>query len=131
MSFECVNCHYLVREGKRYAGTENRNHCTKCLWSLHADLRPGDRKALCGGKMNPAGLTFKRVKKDKYGKEKVGELMLVHQCVKCLEVSINRIAADDDPVEIMNLVNSGFSVEGISVLDEADRSEVRRQLFGV
>lgn len=46
-SFTCKNCGQLVPiDG---CGTKKRNHCPKCLMSIHLDNIPGDRKANCGG----------------------------------------------------------------------------------
>ena len=33
-------------------GTRHRNHCPHCLSSKHVDLRPGDRRASCRGRMD-------------------------------------------------------------------------------
>jgi len=44
--------------------------------------------------MRPIGLTYKRTRK-KYGDQR-GEMMLVHLCMDCGKVSLNRVAADDD-----------------------------------
>ncbi|OGC96753.1 hypothetical protein A3C34_02830 [Candidatus Amesbacteria bacterium RIFCSPHIGHO2_02_FULL_48_21] len=94
------------------------------------DAKTGDRKSRCGGKMTPVGLTFKRVTPDKYKGEKRGELMLVHRCLRCGKVSINRIAGDDSAEEILKLLDSDFAAEGVEVLGRNNRTEVRRQLFG-
>jgi hypothetical protein len=45
--------------------------------------------------MKPVGLALKHSQK-KYGSYSRGELMLVHKCMECSKVSLNRIAADDD-----------------------------------
>ena len=47
--FVCANCGARVEE----LGYTSRNHCPKCLCSLHLDLYPGDRAAGCGGIMDP------------------------------------------------------------------------------
>lgn len=36
----------VVPEG---AGSNHRNHCPNCLYSLHVDIEPGDRESECGG----------------------------------------------------------------------------------
>ena len=70
-------------------GTEHRNHCPNCLWSLHVDDDvPGDRAADCGGSMEPIGVS---VRDD-------GEWALVHRCTACSTVHVNRIAGDDNPL---------------------------------
>ena len=47
--FSCAHC------GKRVEplGYTSRNHCPFCLWSLHVDVMPGDRKNPCRGQMRP------------------------------------------------------------------------------
>ncbi len=130
--FECQNCHYKVKTTGNI-GTKNRNHCPKCLFSKHVDnLVAGDRKSECKELMEPVGLTFKKSRIDKYGKEIKGELMLVHRCKGCNKVSINRIAADDDSNDIVNLLGdfSEKQINGISLLTKRDKAEVEKQLFG-
>jgi len=136
-AFVCINCHREVKLSG--GGTQNRNHCKYCLWSKHVDTSPGDRIASCGGKMKPVGLTFKKEGLDKYGKPKQGELMLVHQCNTCGKLSINRIAGDDDPEVISFVFEESlsrsdiadfFAAQGIVLLEEKDRDEVKTQLFG-
>ncbi len=113
----CKNCGKEV--SKKVLGAQNRNHCSYCLWSIHVDKDiAGDRKSSCMGLMRPMSLMFKKVKPDKYGKEKVGEIMLVHQCQKCQKISLNRIAGDDDPKKILELA------------DKENKKEVEKQLFG-
>jgi ribosome biogenesis GTPase len=90
-SFPCKKCGELVTpEG---AGTEHRNHCPKCLCSLHVDNRPGDRASLCNGIMEPVSVWVR----------KGGEWAIIHRCRECGELSSNRIAADDNPVFLMSL----------------------------
>ena len=47
--FICANCGAEVVP-LRYT---SRNHCPRCLCSLHLDVNPGDRAADCGGIMDP------------------------------------------------------------------------------
>jgi len=137
--FECLNCHKQIKNSA--LGTANRNHCPECLWSKHVDLNiSGDRESKCLQAMKPMGLTFKREGLDKWGKEKQGELMLVHQCCGCNKVSINRIAGDDDPSEILKILKASEDLDqtfkntlgelGIKLLTEKDLGKVKTQLFG-
>ena len=48
-TFVCQHCGKTVLPDG--AGTAHRNHCPKCLFSLHLDMEPGDREAGCGGSM--------------------------------------------------------------------------------
>jgi len=130
--FVCINCKKEINENENI-GTRNRNHCPHCLFSQHLDSNiPGDRESTCKGQMEPIALTFKKGKTDKYGNFKQGELKIVHKCKKCKYISLNRIAGDDDPVEILKIFNksSNLTVEGLSTLKENDLVELKTQLFG-
>lgn len=122
MTFSCINCKKEVSiQGD--IGTRNRNHCPFCLHSVHLDRNiPGDRKEDCKGVMKPIGITFKKVKKDKFGKDKCGEIMIIHECVECASRSRNRIANDDDPNEILKIAKES--------VNQKELKEIRRQLFG-
>lgn len=120
--FKCKNCGKDV-ETEGYVGTKNRNHCPYCLYSVHLDRDiPGDRKERCKGLMKPIGITFKSLKKDKYGKERIGEIMIVHKCSQCGVISNNRIAGDDSVEEILKIAKA--------TLDAKELKEVQRQLLG-
>lgn len=138
--FTCKNCGLFVTALNRVSGVIHRNHCPYCLHSRHLDLfKPGDRLSACRDVMAPAGLTLKQ-RKDKFGQYSRGELMLVHQCSGCEGLSINRIAADDDPEVVMQvfetfLMNQNQLGErcrrsGIQLLQNADRPLVQTRLFG-
>lgn len=136
--FTCKNCQKKIQT-KGPIGTNNRNHCPFCLFSLHLDEKnAGDRKSKCKGKMKTIALTFKKNKKDKYSKNKKGELMLVHKCNTCAKYSINRLASDDDSKKILKLLNHNLEKNEllnlknnkIEVINENDKREVLIQLFG-
>jgi DNA-directed RNA polymerase subunit RPC12/RpoP len=94
--FRCIHCGQFVSAEPMLSGVQHRNHCPYCLWSRHVDLvQAGDRLAACKCGMHPVGLTFKQIHK-KYGRNALGEIMLVHACGECGKISLNRIAADDD-----------------------------------
>lgn len=61
-----------------------RNHCPFCLYSKHVDEAPGDRQSACRGLMRPTGLVYRRNK----------GYQLVHQCLKCGVVRVNKVAVD-------------------------------------
>lgn len=137
-NFVCKHCKNFVTTDPDYSGVNNRNHCPYCLWSRHMDFfEPGDRLAACKAEMRPIGLTLKRTNK-KYGN--LGELMLIHQCVDCAKISINRIAADDDNPLILKVYEESFTMDpalataieatGIERLGPDDRGLVRARLFG-
>jgi hypothetical protein len=98
----------------------------------------GDRLSACKALMQPIALTFKQTRK-KYGPGR-GELMLVHACIECEAVSINRIAADDDLQRLVAVFEGSFHLgtlqrarlddEDIHILDADERRMVHMQLFG-
>lgn len=83
-TFRCIKCRNTV--ASHAFGTTQRNHCNQCLWSRHVDNFPGDRKAPCGGPMEPLAVF---VASD-------GEWMLIHRCKSCGVLHENRIAGDDN-----------------------------------
>ncbi len=138
--FKCLHCHNYVSAAAWMAGVQNRNHCPYCLWSRHLDLfEAGDRLAACKAPMRPVGLTLKR-SRNKYASSVSGELMLVHLCTDCERISINRIAADDVPMAILEVFETSLTgsiwlpeqIEGndITLLDSTSVESVHRQLFG-
>jgi hypothetical protein len=138
--FTCKHCGRYVSARTAISGVVNRNHCPYCLHSRHVDLfEAGDRLCACKAEMAPAGLTLKR-SRDKYAQEQAGELMLVHRCTDCGALSINRVAADDDPVRLLAALNgpvearsalqSACARQGIRLLTEANRPLVLTQLYG-
>ncbi len=139
--FQCIQCRKWVTTSGDI-GTEHRNHCPYCLWSKHVDEdKPGDRKSKCLSPMEPIGLTFKEEGNDKYGKKRQGELMIIHSCTNSDgKININRVAADDDPKEILKVLErskkltdtlrENFVQQGIKLLGKEDERQVRTQLFG-
>ncbi len=136
--FICKHCRAYVTAEVLLAGVRNRNHCPYCLWSRHLDLyQAGDRLSACKGAMQPVGLTRKLTFK-RYVCAGQGELMLVHHCSECGEISINRIAADDDAeallalyqVSLESTLAERLARQGIHLLDREDAYAVRTQLFG-
>ena len=89
--FVCVHCGRVVPPAE--SGTEHRNHCPACLWSLHVDLRPGDRRAGCRGDMEPIGIWIKGD----------GEWAVIHRCTRCGFLRANRIAGDDNELALFSM----------------------------
>lgn len=81
---------------------------------------PGDRRSLCQGRMKPIGLTRKSK----------GELMVVHQCLKCGKLSPNRIAGDDNCDVLLSLLEEPIQRRRITMIPLADRDQVLTALFG-
>lgn len=138
--FRCAHCRVIVSAAHLISGVNNRNHCPYCLWSCHLDLfAAGDRLSACKAPMKPIGLTMKPGR-NKYRRDAGGELMLIHQCVECKTLSINRIAADDDSETILAVfqasLTSGGQIHarcqeyGIVMLRADDLKIVHKQLYG-
>ena len=89
--FVCKACGAVIaQEG---AGSRHRNHCPRCLASVHLDEKPGDRASPCKGVMDAIGVW---VRKD-------GEWAILHRCRKCGAIHSNRIAADDNPIKLVSI----------------------------
>ena len=137
--FTCKHCGIFVTSLTPISGVINRNHCPYCLWSRHLDLyEAGDRLCACKASMRPIGLTIKQTRK-KYA-QSGGELMLVHLCVECGAVSINRIAADDlterildvfeDSLAEMENISGAVNLGRIQLLGPDKYPLIRARLFG-
>ena len=85
--FVCEKCEEKVK------GSGYTNHCSKCLWSKHVDINPGDRAEDCGGMMKPIG--YNKIG----GKEKI-----IHQCHKCGFEKSNKIEKEDNIDVIAGMV---------------------------
>jgi len=105
--FFCERC------GRAVAPLNNgsyRNHCPFCLCSKHVDVRPGDRRQVCNGMMEPIGLVYKAQK----------GYQIVHRCLRCRMVKVNKVAEytiqPDDWDVLLKLKNGERrgKVEGLS-----------------
>ena len=66
--------------------------------------------------------------------------MLIHECVECKSLSINRIAADDDPGTVLSIFETSltfshqsqvlYEQHGIVMLNAGDQEIVYTQLYG-
>lgn len=93
--FVCVNCKSEVPP----LGYTSRNHCPKCLCSLHLDVNPGDRASDCKGVMRPV---FAKPDAKK-------GFVITHKCDKCGKVINNKSASDDSTDLLIALtVNRDF-----------------------
>lgn len=90
-TFTCLVCgEPTVPDG---AGSGHRNHCPRCLSSVHVDNEPGDRASLCKSIMDPIGVWVR----------KNGEWAIIHRCRSCGILHSNRVAADDNPALLMSI----------------------------
>ena len=78
--FVCRQCGLEVQP----LGYTSRNHCPRCLASIHVDILPGDRANPCGGLMLPC-----RADPD----PKRG-YVLSYRCQKCGAQTRNKAAVD-------------------------------------
>ena len=76
--FICKNCGFEVLP----LGYSSRNHCPRCLCSLHLDINPGDRASDCGGIMDPIAVETDAKK----------GYIIIHKCRKCGEIRRNKAA---------------------------------------
>lgn len=76
--FTCVHCGFEVKP----LGYTSRNHCPKCLWSIHIDIMPGDRECDCLGEMKPMSAITDARK----------GYIIIHKCTKCNEIRRNKSA---------------------------------------
>lgn len=89
--FTCVVCNSEVKP----LGYTSRNHCPRCLSSLHVDVMPGDRNNSCRGVLRP----IQALPDAKKG------FIIVFKCDKCGEVVRNKCADDDNMELIIKLTN--------------------------
>lgn len=88
--FMCEHC----GEKNPSASKTARNHCRKCLYSVHMDAKiPGDRLSLCEGLMEPYDIDYKSKK----------GYQLIHRCMKCGKKMKNLLAEDDDLHEFLKV----------------------------
>jgi ribosome biogenesis GTPase / thiamine phosphate phosphatase len=109
-SFTCRHCNWAV--AGEAAGTDHRNHCPRCLWSLHLDDRPGDRASGCRGEMEPIAIHARRG----------GEWSVLQRCTECGVIKANRIAGDDNEWLLLQLAATPLSRPPFPV----DRLEMQR-----
>jgi hypothetical protein len=138
-AFKCCRCKAWVESDPEVCGVKHRNHCPYCLISRHVDeLKTGDRRSDCRAAMRPIGLTLKR-SHNKYAVDD-GELMLIHQCLGCGKLSINRIAADDNAERLLVVFDRSGELDaplleqigdqGIRLLGMDDLNIVLSRLYG-
>lgn len=90
-NFVCVECGNLVH------GDGYRNHCPKCLHSVHVDRNPGDRAETCHGIMDVVDITMDH-----------GRLVFVQRCRKCsMQKRIK--AHPEDSIDAVTLLMKKFA----------------------
>ncbi len=91
-SFICKNCGREVGKLKY----TSRDHCNYCLYSIHIDIEPGDRKNDCLGMLEPINVEVT---------SKKGEV-IIYRCKKCGKIVRNIVATDDNRDEIYKVVEN-------------------------
>ena len=89
--FTCAHCGFEV---PALQNGSVRNHCPRCLYSLHVDIQPGDRANPCKGNMEPVGVEHNAKK----------GWIILHRCLKCGEVCRNKAALDDPTPDDYDLI---------------------------
>jgi DNA-directed RNA polymerase subunit RPC12/RpoP len=84
--FACLHCGTQVR------GNGYTNHCPRCLWSRHVDIRPGDRASECGGEMEPIGALYEG-----------GRTIVLQRCLTCGHTWRNKTARNDSQDAVLAL----------------------------
>lgn len=107
-AFICEHCNQCVPAAA--PGTQHRNHCPHCLWSLHVDTGVGDRRAGCRGQMEPIAIWV----------QPRGEWSIVHRCRRCNTTRANRVAGDDNEVALLSiavrpLAQPAFPLDGVTL----------------
>ena len=87
--FKCVVCGEDVPKLSYTA----RDHCPKCLCSIHVDNNPGDRLCMCHGILKPIEIM-------KWKKE---QFKIVYKCSKCGMIKKNVNAKDDNMDKIIEI----------------------------
>lgn len=94
--FVCLHC------GTAVQGNGYTNHCPRCLYSLHMDVNPGDRKADCGGLMAPVAVA-----------SKAGVYRVLHRCQVCAAEKWNQAAPEDDFDQLLAIAQQqGIDFDG-------------------
>lgn len=88
--FVCKNCGYKV-EPLLYGV---RNHCPKCLYSIHTDIFPNDNANPCHGLMEPKATLYNEDE----------EQLVLHKCISCGKTSRSVVVIDDNYEKIIDIL---------------------------
>ena len=94
-SFVCANCGTKVEK----LGYTSRDHCNKCLCSIHIDINPGDRANTCKGLLVPISATPSAKK----------GYIITYRCEKCGQTHNNKIADDDKKSTLFSVMNGTYN----------------------
>lgn len=82
----------------------SRDHCTKCLCSIHIDINPGDRANTCLGTLVPIDV---ETKKKGY--------IINYKCQKCGQIHNNKTAEDDSFKTILKVMNKTYNIKDFEI----------------
>jgi DNA-directed RNA polymerase subunit RPC12/RpoP len=95
--FTCLRCGLRVEP----LGRTSRNHCPRCLYSLHVDVMPGDRASDCRGLMEPIAVV-----PDSKG------YRIKHRCTSCGHTRMNRAAlSGTQPDDMASIIDVSASAQ--------------------
>ncbi len=95
--FTCRVCGKLVPTLKY----SSRDHCTKCLCSIHIDINPGDRQNTCLGTLIPVEVTTNNKK----------GYIIKYQCEKCKQFHNNKSAEDDSFKTLLKVMSQTYNIK--------------------
>lgn len=78
----------------------SRDHCTRCLCSIHIDINPGDRANKCLGTLIPIDISIDKRK----------GYVINYKCEKCGELHNNKSADDDHFATILKVMNKSYNI---------------------
>ena len=94
--FVCRVCGKLVPPLKY----SSRDHCSKCLCSIHIDINPGDRANTCLGTLVPVDIETSNKK----------GYVIKYKCQKCGTLHNNKTADDDNFKTLLKVMNKSYNI---------------------
>jgi len=79
----------------------SRDHCSKCLCSIHIDINPGDRLNTCLGTLIPEDIETSNKK----------GYIVKYKCQKCSQFHNNKTAEDDNFNTILKVMNKTYNIQ--------------------
>lgn len=83
----------------------SRDHCNKCLCSIHIDINPGDRANSCLGTLVPFDVEVNSKK----------GYIIKYKCNKCTQTHNNKSATDDSFKTLLTLMNKTYDINSFKI----------------
>ena len=99
--FICRVCGKLVPMLKY----SSRDHCNKCLCSIHVDINPGDRANTCLGTLVPVDVEINNNK----------GYVIKYKCNKCNQTHNNKAAEDDNFKTLLKVMNKTYDINSFKI----------------